>query len=48
MDGLQCPVKALQQLKNVAVSAFGLPCNWTEAEVSDLDSIIGKIYLSTF
>ncbi|XP_032413999.1 uncharacterized protein otoa isoform X1 [Xiphophorus hellerii] len=43
MDGLQCPVKALQQLKNVAVSAFGLPCNWTEAEVSDLDSIIAGL-----
>ncbi|XP_054903588.1 uncharacterized protein otoa [Poeciliopsis prolifica] len=43
MDGLQCPVEALQQLKNVAVSAFGLPCNWTEAEVSDLDSIIAGL-----
>ncbi|XP_043974208.1 uncharacterized protein otoa isoform X2 [Gambusia affinis] len=43
MDGLQCPVEALQQLKNVAVSAFGLPCNWTEAQVSNLDSIIAGL-----
>ncbi|MEQ2314344.1 hypothetical protein AMECASPLE_011119, partial [Ameca splendens] len=40
MDGLQCPVEVLQQLKNVAVAAFGAPSNWTEAQVSDLDNII--------
>ncbi|XP_014839938.1 PREDICTED: uncharacterized protein LOC106916275 isoform X1 [Poecilia mexicana] len=43
MDGLQCPVEALRQLKTVAVSAFGLPRNWTEAEVSHLDSIIAGL-----
>ncbi|KAM4735242.1 otoancorin [Anableps anableps] len=43
MDGLQCPVEVLQQLKNVAVSAFGVPCNWTEAQVSDLDNIIAGL-----
>lgn len=47
MDVLQCPVEVLQQLKNVAVFAFGAPSNWTEAQVSDLDNIIGKSCSST-
>ncbi|XP_017280554.3 otoancorin [Kryptolebias marmoratus] len=40
MKGLQCPVDVLQQLKTLAVSAFGSASSWTEAQVSDLDNII--------
>ncbi|KAM4567908.1 otoancorin [Fundulus diaphanus] len=43
MDGLQCPADVLQQLKNVAVSAFGLPSKWTQAQVSDLNYIIAGL-----
>ncbi|XP_038146105.1 otoancorin isoform X2 [Cyprinodon tularosa] len=43
LDAPHCPVKVLQELKNVAISAFGDPCNWTEAQVSDLNNIIAGL-----
>uniref|UniRef100_A0A3Q2PW01 Otoancorin n=1 Tax=Fundulus heteroclitus TaxID=8078 RepID=A0A3Q2PW01_FUNHE len=43
MDGLQCPAEVLRQLKDVAVSAFGVPSNWTQAQVSDLNYIIAGL-----
>lgn len=47
MSGLQCPCEALQQLKTLAVSAFGSVSSWTEAQVSDFNNIMGEINLST-
>lgn len=43
MDGIQCSFKVMQQLKNLAVSAFGHPSAWTEAQVIDFGNIIGEI-----
>ncbi|XP_060906639.1 uncharacterized protein otoa isoform X2 [Labrus mixtus] len=40
---IQCSSKIAQQLKNIAVSAFGNPSTWTEAEVSDLGNIIAGL-----
>ncbi|XP_037640501.1 otoancorin isoform X2 [Sebastes umbrosus] len=39
MNGVQCPSK----LKPLAVSAFGNPKNWTEAQVSELGCIIAGL-----
>lgn len=41
MDGVQCSFKVAEQLKSLAVSAFGNPKTWTEAQVSDLGNIVG-------
>ncbi|XP_031708924.1 otoancorin [Anarrhichthys ocellatus] len=43
MDGVQCSYKFAQQLKNLAVSAFGKPNTWTEAQVSELGNIIAGL-----
>uniref|UniRef100_A0A1A7YDA8 Otoancorin n=2 Tax=Iconisemion striatum TaxID=60296 RepID=A0A1A7YDA8_9TELE len=43
MDNLPCPLDVLQQLKQLAVSAFGSPNTWTEALVSDLKTIIAGL-----
>nr|XP_046256838.1 otoancorin [Scatophagus argus]XP_046256839.1 otoancorin [Scatophagus argus]XP_046256840.1 otoancorin [Scatophagus argus] len=43
MDGVQCSISVTQQLKRLAVSAFGHPSTWTEAEVSDLGNIIAGL-----
>lgn len=43
MGGVQCSFKVMQQLKNLAVSAFGHPSTWPEAQVTDLGNIIGEI-----
>ncbi|XP_041843600.1 otoancorin [Melanotaenia boesemani] len=43
MDGIQCPFKVMQDFKNRAVSAFGNPKTWSEAQVSDLDTIIAGL-----
>ncbi|XP_069552068.1 otoancorin [Brachyistius frenatus] len=43
MDGIQCSLKDVQQLKTLAVSAFGDPSTWTEAQVSDLDNIVAGL-----
>ncbi|KAI3360495.1 hypothetical protein L3Q82_002382 [Scortum barcoo] len=40
MDGVQCSFKVTGQLKTLAVSAFGDPKTWTEAQVSDLGNIV--------
>ncbi|XP_039973328.1 otoancorin [Xiphias gladius] len=40
MDGIQCSFEVAQHLKSLAVSAFGDPGTWTEAQVSDLGNII--------
>lgn len=48
MDGIQCSFKVMQQLKNLAVSAFGHPSTWTEAQVTDLGNIIGEIISCLF
>ncbi|XP_062279086.1 otoancorin [Scomber scombrus] len=39
MDGIQCSFEIAQKLKSLAVSAFGEPSTWTEAQVSDLGNI---------
>lgn len=41
MGGIQHSFRVAQQLKSLAVSAFGDPSTWTEAQVSDLGNIIG-------
>ncbi|XP_070822799.1 otoancorin-like [Chaetodon trifascialis] len=43
MEGLQCSFQATQQLKRLAVLAFGEPRTWTEARVADLDNIIAGL-----
>ncbi|XP_034409927.1 otoancorin-like [Cyclopterus lumpus] len=43
MDGVQCSAKVAQQLKQLAVSAFGNPNTWTEAQVSELGNIIAGL-----
>ncbi|XP_040901377.1 uncharacterized protein otoa [Toxotes jaculatrix] len=43
LDGIQCSFKVMQQLKSLAVSAFGDPSNWTEAQVSDFGNIIAGL-----
>ncbi|KAK9513806.1 hypothetical protein VZT92_027310 [Zoarces viviparus] len=43
MDGVQCSYKVAQQLKNLAVSAFGKPNTWTEAQVSELANIVAGL-----
>ncbi|XP_072250370.1 otoancorin [Leuresthes tenuis] len=43
MDGIQCSSKVEQELKNLAVSAFGNPSAWTEARVSDLGGIVAAL-----
>ncbi|XP_054477293.1 otoancorin [Anoplopoma fimbria] len=43
MDGVQCSSKVAQQLKSIAVSAFGNPNTWTEAQVSELGNIIAGL-----
>uniref|UniRef100_UPI0037E7AB85 otoancorin n=1 Tax=Semicossyphus pulcher TaxID=241346 RepID=UPI0037E7AB85 len=43
LDDIQCSITALQQLKTRAVSAFGSPKHWTEAQVSDLGNIIAGL-----
>ncbi|KAM6995321.1 otoancorin [Tautogolabrus adspersus] len=43
INDIQCSAKVAQQLKNIAVSAFGSPSTWTEAEVSDLGNIIAGL-----
>ncbi|XP_011483575.1 uncharacterized protein LOC105355935 isoform X1 [Oryzias latipes] len=40
IDALQCSRNIKKLLKNLTVSAFGNPSTWTEAQVSDLHSII--------
>ncbi|XP_044065278.1 otoancorin isoform X2 [Siniperca chuatsi] len=43
MDGVQCSFMVAQQLKSLAVSAFGNPNTWTEAQVSDLGNFIAGL-----
>lgn len=43
MDGIKCSFQILQQLKTLAVAAFGKPSTWTEPQVADLGNIFGKI-----
>ncbi|KAK2844585.1 hypothetical protein Q5P01_011244 [Channa striata] len=43
LDGVQCSFKVTQYLKNLAVSAFGQPITWTEAQVSELGNIIAGL-----
>ncbi|XP_030604953.1 stereocilin-like [Archocentrus centrarchus] len=43
MDGIECSFKVLQQLKTLAVTAFGKPRNWTEALVLDLGNIVAGL-----
>uniref|UniRef100_A0A4W6FUI4 Otoancorin n=1 Tax=Lates calcarifer TaxID=8187 RepID=A0A4W6FUI4_LATCA len=43
MDGIQCSFKVTQQLKTLAMSAFGEPSSWTEAQVADLGNIIAGL-----
>ncbi|XP_067365180.1 otoancorin [Channa argus] len=43
LDGVQCSFKVTQSLKNLAVSAFGDPSTWTEAQVAELDNIIAGL-----
>uniref|UniRef100_A0AAQ6IFS3 Otoancorin n=2 Tax=Anabas testudineus TaxID=64144 RepID=A0AAQ6IFS3_ANATE len=43
MNGIHCSFKVTEQLKNLAVSAFGDPSTWTEADVSDLGNIIAGL-----
>ncbi|RVE62701.1 hypothetical protein OJAV_G00159600 [Oryzias javanicus] len=40
IDAVQCSSNIKKLLKNLTVSAFGNPSTWTEAQVSDLHSII--------
>ncbi|XP_051261887.1 otoancorin isoform X2 [Dicentrarchus labrax] len=43
MDGVQCSFNVTRQLTNLAVSAFGDPSTWTEAQVADLGNIIAGL-----
>ncbi|KAM9353471.1 otoancorin [Symphorus nematophorus] len=43
MDGVQCSFKVAQELKSLAVSAFGNPSTWTGAQVDDLGNIIAGL-----
>ncbi|KAM6936727.1 otoancorin [Lycodopsis pacificus] len=43
MDGVQCSYEVAQHLKNLAVSAFGKPNTWTEAQVSELGNIVAGL-----
>ncbi|XP_035528068.1 otoancorin [Morone saxatilis] len=43
MDGVQCSFNVTRQLTNLAVSAFGHPSTWTEAQVADLGNIIAGL-----
>lgn len=47
MDGIKCSFQVLQQLKTLAVAAFGKPSTWTEPQVTDLGNILGKIISTT-
>ncbi|KAG7234207.1 hypothetical protein INR49_005526 [Caranx melampygus] len=48
LDGVQCSLSVRQELKTVAVSAFGEPSTWTEAQVSDLGNIIAGLDADEF
>lgn len=41
VGGVHCSFNVTQQLKSLAVSAFGNPNNWNEAQVSELGNIVG-------
>ncbi|XP_077950908.1 otoancorin isoform X1 [Gasterosteus aculeatus] len=43
MDGVQCSSEVTQQMRSIAVSAFGNPNTWTEAQVSELGNIIAGL-----
>ncbi|XP_022621926.1 otoancorin [Seriola dumerili] len=43
MDGIQCSFNVTQELKMLAVSVFGNPSTWNEAQVSDLGNIIAGL-----
>lgn len=43
IGSVQCPIQETQQLTSLAVSAFGDPSTWDEAQVADMGNIIGKI-----
>lgn len=43
VGSVQCSTQKTQQLKSLAVSAFGDPRTWDEAQVADVGNIIGKI-----
>ncbi|KAM8870252.1 otoancorin isoform 2-T2 [Spinachia spinachia] len=43
MDGVQCSSEVTQQMRRIAVSAFGKPDSWTEARVSELGNIIAGL-----
>ncbi|XP_026039811.1 stereocilin isoform X4 [Astatotilapia calliptera] len=43
MDGIKCSFQILQQLKTLAVAAFGKPSTWTEPQVADLGNILAGL-----
>ncbi|XP_056236500.1 otoancorin [Seriola aureovittata] len=43
MDGIQCSFNVTQELKMLAMSVFGKPSTWNEAQVSDLGNIIAGL-----
>lgn len=43
MNDLQCSFKSIQQLTHLAVSVFGSPRTWTEADVATLGNIIAGL-----
>ncbi|CAI5662320.1 unnamed protein product [Oreochromis niloticus] len=46
MDGIKCSFQSLQQLKTLAVAAFGKPGTWTEPQVVDLGNILAGLVAS--
>ncbi|XP_037309860.2 otoancorin [Pungitius pungitius] len=43
MDGVRCSSEVMQQIKSLAVSAFGNPNTWTVAQVSELGNIMAGL-----
>ncbi|XP_039662071.1 otoancorin [Perca fluviatilis] len=43
VGGVHCSFNVTQQLKSLAVSAFGNPKNWNEAQVSELGNIVAGL-----
>ncbi|XP_040923714.1 otoancorin isoform X2 [Betta splendens] len=46
VNDIQCSFKVMQNLKDLAVSAFGDPSTWTEAHVSHLGNIVAGLHAS--
>ncbi|CAN9513584.1 unnamed protein product [Ophioblennius macclurei] len=43
MDGIRCAKETMQRFKKVAMSAFGPPGRWGEAEASELSTIVPEL-----